>query len=358
MARIRSIKPEFWESEEVALMTRDARLLYIATWNLADDEGLLRWTAPYLKANAFMYDDDVTVDVVGTLMDEIVAAGFVLPYRAGATKAELGWIPSFHRHQKPNRPQPSKLQAPNWRDGRVRTAYLVRDGGCCGICGEEILPVRGGFDDDDAVRPSRGLSIDHIEPRSAGGSDYPSNLRAVHKECNSRKGSRDDSLNDSLNDADASGDACAAALIAGGEGRGVGEGDVRAAASQPAHAYESDFDAWYSGYPRKIDRKQALSVYRARRREGIEPGRLTQARDHYAAAMVGSAAEFVKYPATFLAKDGPWSEWEHGPPDGAKPAAATGAPNPSQAAPQPVRVRAGVRERFMPGAGWISEAVS
>jgi hypothetical protein len=54
MARIRTIKPEFWEDDVIGSLSRDARLLFIATLNLADDEGLLRWSAAYLKASAFM----------------------------------------------------------------------------------------------------------------------------------------------------------------------------------------------------------------------------------------------------------------------------------------------------------------
>lgn len=85
--------------------------------------------------------------------------------------------------------------------------------------------------------------------------------------------------------------------------------------STRASSIADDFDAWYAGYPRHIDRAAALKAYRARRREGIPPERLTRARDQYAATVDDPA--YAKYPSTFLAKDGPWSEWEHGPPSGA-----------------------------------------
>jgi hypothetical protein len=61
MPRIRTVKPEFWEDELLGVMPRDARLLFIATFNMADDEGILRWTPAYIKAQAFMYDDDLTI---------------------------------------------------------------------------------------------------------------------------------------------------------------------------------------------------------------------------------------------------------------------------------------------------------
>ncbi len=59
---------------------------------------------------------------------------------------------------------------------RLKKKILIRDGHVCGICGE-------------AVR-ERELSIDHIAPISAGGSDDITNLQPSHKTCNSRKGGK------------------------------------------------------------------------------------------------------------------------------------------------------------------------
>ena len=82
MARIRSVKPEFWEDEAVGQLSLGARLLFIASWNLADDEGLLRWTPAYLKAAVFMYDA-VTVKAVRVWMKEIESAQMVFRYLGG-----------------------------------------------------------------------------------------------------------------------------------------------------------------------------------------------------------------------------------------------------------------------------------
>lgn len=40
MARIRTIKPEFWTAEQVMELSRDARLLFIGMWNFCDDAGV------------------------------------------------------------------------------------------------------------------------------------------------------------------------------------------------------------------------------------------------------------------------------------------------------------------------------
>jgi len=190
MPRIRSIHPTFWEDEDVALLTRDARLLYIATWTAADDEGLLRWTTSYLKAMAFMYDDDITESAVADAMDELTHGGFVVPYHGGRTDISLGWVPRFLRYQHPNRPQRSKLPPPSIHNDRIKSAYGERDWWRCYLC---VYPIP----DDSVQFTSRmaiatlQVSLDHVRPKSKGGSDFPSNIKATHASCNMAKGPRD-----------------------------------------------------------------------------------------------------------------------------------------------------------------------
>lgn len=180
MARIRTIKPEFWEDESVGELSLGARLLFIATWNLADDEGLLRWTPAYLKAAVFMYDQ-TSERTIRALMDELETAEMVFPYRGGKTQQELAFIIRFRQHQRINRPQPGKLPPPSIQNQKVRAMYAARDRYTCGICGNRIT------DDWGDVGPS----LDHIVARSKGGSDYPSNLQISHLSCNKGKCARD-----------------------------------------------------------------------------------------------------------------------------------------------------------------------
>ncbi len=57
MARIRTIKPEFWDDEKLATIPRDARLLFIGMWNFSDDYGVVKGHPTWIKNKVFPYDD-------------------------------------------------------------------------------------------------------------------------------------------------------------------------------------------------------------------------------------------------------------------------------------------------------------
>lgn len=50
MARIRSIKPEFWTSEQVMALSPLARLAFLGMWNFCDDAGIHPASAKTLNA--------------------------------------------------------------------------------------------------------------------------------------------------------------------------------------------------------------------------------------------------------------------------------------------------------------------
>lgn len=109
MARIRTIKPEFWESESIAKLSFKARLLFICIWNNADDKGRFRWNATYLLNKAFMYDN-LNNEEGNLLMNELVASDLVVPYESG--NCSYAYVKNWVKHQTINRPQPSKFPDP------------------------------------------------------------------------------------------------------------------------------------------------------------------------------------------------------------------------------------------------------
>ena len=93
MARIRTIKPEFFTSEDIVALSPLARLLYIATWCEADKEGRLPWRPRTFKLR-YLPADDCDAEAICA---ELVSAGLVVLYGEG-----LAYIPAFTEHQHVN----------------------------------------------------------------------------------------------------------------------------------------------------------------------------------------------------------------------------------------------------------------
>lgn len=108
MARIRSVKPEYWSSEQVMACSRDARLLFIGIWNFADDLGHIPNAPMTLKAQIFP-GDDLTVENVRGLLDELSTNSLLSSYRVEGK--EYFSITGWH-HQKIDRPQKPKYPIP------------------------------------------------------------------------------------------------------------------------------------------------------------------------------------------------------------------------------------------------------
>lgn len=110
MARIRTVKPEFWSSEQVMACAPISRLLFIGLWNFADDCGRLADSAKSIKAQIFPGDDKINSESVRGMIDELSSNGLLLKYEVeGRSYLEItGW-----KHQKIDRPQPPKHPPPN-----------------------------------------------------------------------------------------------------------------------------------------------------------------------------------------------------------------------------------------------------
>lgn len=108
MPRIRTIKPEFWTSPQVARVSYPARLLFIGTWSFADDYGNLPRDAEKLKMQVFPGD---TIDVE-PLVRSLIEHGLLAEYSAKDTGAHYLHIPTFSVHQVINRPSKTAYPPP------------------------------------------------------------------------------------------------------------------------------------------------------------------------------------------------------------------------------------------------------
>ena len=106
--RIRSYKPEFWSSEDVARLDWHTRLLFLGLWSYVDDNGVGRDNERLIMADIFPLEDDIpeTLARVSGGLRKLAEGNLIMRYQGGDGKNYLcvtGW-----RHQRidhPNQPR-------------------------------------------------------------------------------------------------------------------------------------------------------------------------------------------------------------------------------------------------------------
>jgi len=160
VARIRSIKPEFPQSESMGRVSRDARLLFILLWPICDDHGRTRASSRLLANTLFPYDDDARSHIDGWL-DELEAEGCIRRYaHGGSTYLEVcKWL----IHQKIDKP--SKPQFPAFDDD----SSTPREDSRTFVLGKEGKGEEGKGEEREERTDDSGKR----ESRSAAGSRLP-----------------------------------------------------------------------------------------------------------------------------------------------------------------------------------------
>lgn len=115
MARIRTIKPDFWTDESLTECSMSARLLFIGTWNFADDNGNIQRSAKQLKMKIFPAD---VIDC-DPLVSELIAHGLLIEYSVNGEK--FLHIKGFSTHQLINRPTKSNIPQPQFNESSLST---------------------------------------------------------------------------------------------------------------------------------------------------------------------------------------------------------------------------------------------
>lgn len=106
MARIRTIKPDFPQSESMGRISRDARLLFVQLWTFADDSGRSRGSSRMLASVLFPFDDDAP-NLIDGWMAELERESCVTRYMVDGTTYLQ--IKNWEKHQKIDKPSPSKI---------------------------------------------------------------------------------------------------------------------------------------------------------------------------------------------------------------------------------------------------------
>lgn len=104
--RIRSIKPEFWRSEDIAALSLSARLMFIGLWSYVDDNGVgddrVSSIAADLFAEDLSRDPHETLQRVSGDTQTLENAGLIVRYSSG--RKRLLYITNWESHQIVNRP--------------------------------------------------------------------------------------------------------------------------------------------------------------------------------------------------------------------------------------------------------------
>jgi hypothetical protein len=113
MARIRTIKPEFFTSLTIADLTPEQRLTFIGLWTHVDDAGRCVDDPRLIKAAIWPLDDRTAADIeidLKALTESSLITRYTLNRKRYLT------VTNWDEHQRINRPTPSKLPAPEQGD--------------------------------------------------------------------------------------------------------------------------------------------------------------------------------------------------------------------------------------------------
>jgi hypothetical protein len=146
--RIRTIKPEFWRSDDITALPMDVRLLFIGLWSYVDDNGVGIDDYRQITADLFALEEDQAAirkyvrEGLVTLSRGLQVVRYMIDDRPYV------FIRSWDRHQKVDRP--SKPRYP-----RPPTDF-------------DPSTSRNGYDPDHVATPSRPLATPSPRGRVAG----------------------------------------------------------------------------------------------------------------------------------------------------------------------------------------------
>lgn len=122
MSRIRTVKPEFWTSEQVVECSPTARLLFIGLWNFCDDHGAHPYSIKTIKMEVFP-GDEIKLSAIENWVNELLKNGLLKSYHIEDKQYLLvtGW-----HHQKIEKPN-YKYPLPQNFDDQSATSQLPVD---------------------------------------------------------------------------------------------------------------------------------------------------------------------------------------------------------------------------------------
>lgn len=112
MARIRSVKPEFFTDEDLAELSRDHRLLFQGLWTVADRTGRLEDRPKKLKLMIFPWDDDISPQRIDDMLWELAQHKSCFIIRYVVDDVSYIAVSNFEKHQRPHPREPHSTIPP------------------------------------------------------------------------------------------------------------------------------------------------------------------------------------------------------------------------------------------------------
>lgn len=243
--RIRSIKPEFWRSLDIAALSIEDRLLFIGLWSYVDDNGVGVDRVPIIAAELFA--DDLSRDPRETLgrvsdgIGRLSECGLVQRY-SDDSRDYLA-VTNWERHQRIDKPNKPRYPLPTSENVTIRDTLAT--------------PSR-----NSRETPAPGTE----EQRNRGtGEQIPCSPDGELVQTSSKS-------------------------------------------DEPTNAYPAAFERWWATYPRKQGKRKALAEWR-RATKRIDRDELITKTKTFANfhAREGTDKQFIPLPTTWLNRDG-WDD--------------------------------------------------
>nr|DAQ92423.1 MAG TPA: replisome organizer [Caudoviricetes sp.] len=258
--RIRTIKPEFWTSNDIADLSLEDRLLFIGLWSYVDDHGRGRAEAHLIIAALFPRDmfanPRETVARVSRGLSHLSDAGLIHRYEVEG--APFFAVTAWTKHQRVDKPRPSRIPSPEEAD----TTTIPQNDANRETVAKESRNCREGVAKPlDTSAPGTG------EQGNRGYTPYKS-----------PKGDATVAADAATLDDDS--DALIDALVA--PPASSSKTPKPKTSRRRRETYPSEFEAFWDAYPKKADKRAALRAWKRAVAE-VDNGRLIEAARAYAA---------------------------------------------------------------------------
>lgn len=179
MARIRTIKPEFWTDEDMSEVSEAACLLAIGLLNYADDEGYFNANPKLIKAAIFpIREQSGSIQV---LMRELSSVGYISLFSSHDGKI-YGLVNNFAKHQVINKAKKSIIrdlcilpyeygtdteQLPHGREGKGKEGKGIKE------TGDNFFPPVDNFEQPHQGDPGSNNAMlnGYVPPGGTGSQD-------------------------------------------------------------------------------------------------------------------------------------------------------------------------------------------